>query len=1086
MKRPRFDINVRISLFYFFKNRRLGYSQKTRFSYVIAALAVSMFGALNRVSAQQRLVTDAQKKRLSDLSIQLSNHRNIAYQRALALAKIHGWALTKRTKDGAVMSLQGVDSLGYPIYVVTYENIIAAATTNTTAVQPGGSLGLNLSGSAPALANKLAIWDDGSVYTAHQEFAGKTITLHSPNYPPSDHATHVAGTMIAKGVYAPAKGMAFGASTLQSYDYNNDLPSISAAASGLLVSNHSYGIQAGWILDAATNHWEWYGLPGDSVDYKFGFYSQKTQSYDAIAYSAPYYLIVEAAGNIHSANGPPIGADYYGFNSRTDQTLVDKGPRPSNISSDKGYDVISETGNAKNILTVGAVNPLPNGPSRSSDIVVGTFSSWGPTDDGRVKPDIMGDGVSVLSTGSSGPASYITLSGTSMAAPNVTGSLYLLQEYYAQLNSGKFMRAATLKGLACHTAFDAGTPGPDYIYGWGLLNTKFAAQTLAENGHKSLVKENTLNQGATQTFKVIASGSGPLSATIAWTDPAGTATPDGTINDRTPKLVNDLDIRISDGTNTFFPWVLNPAMPSAAATKGDNIVDNVEQVFIPAPQVGLTYTITVTHKGTLQSGTQDYSLIVTGIGDGTYCASAPLSDADSRVDNVTLANINNSPPPGCTTYSNYTNLTAYLWQGKTYPLSLTLGTCGGNFDKAARVYIDWNADGTFEANELVATTGIFNATGVYQTNITVPASVVPGTTALMRVVLTETSDPSTVQPCGNYAKGETQDYTVQFSIDSSLYPHAVTGGISGSISACAGTASVNPALQQFTVSGSFLKDNLVVTAPAGFEISLSAGSGFSNSVSIVPAAGAVNTATIYVRSSATAPAGNISGSVVLTSTNMPPQAIAVSGLINQLPVINAVPDQGPYANGTATKAINFTGTGLKYNWTNDTPGIGLAASGTGNIPSFTAINKGTKPISATITVTPVPAPGLAYVPATASDNVSVINTLTDQVVAQIPVGQGPQGVSVSPNGSRVYVTNWNAGNVSVIDAGTNRVIDSIPVGQYPFGVAVSPDNSKAYVCNGDYVSVLSIRLPISLSPIFTPVFQGPTPLPSARTAAGFM
>jgi subtilisin family serine protease len=112
-------------------------------------------------------------------------------------------------------------------------------------------------------------------------------------------------------------------------------------------------------------------------------------------------------------------------------------------------------------LTVGAVNPLPFGPANSQDIAIVSFSSWGPTNDGRVKPDIVADGVDVLSCGSSGPASYITLSGTSMAAPNVTGSLYLLQEYYAQKNGGNFMRAATLKGLACHTAFDAGNTEPD-------------------------------------------------------------------------------------------------------------------------------------------------------------------------------------------------------------------------------------------------------------------------------------------------------------------------------------------------------------------------------------------------------------------------------------------------------------------------------------------------------------------------------------------------------------------------------------------------------------------------------------------------
>jgi len=655
----------------------------------------------------------------------------------------------------------GFNSLGFPVYLVTDDNIISAATTQTNAVQPGGALGLNLSGTSPFLNNKLAIWDGGEVYRAHQEFAGKTITLEDSSAT-LDHATHVAGTMIAKGVYPPVKGMAFNAATLHSYFFDNDVAKMSAAASQLLLSNHSYGDEAGWNFNDGANRWEWYGLPGDSVDYNFGFYGTRTQQWDQIAFNAPYYLIVESSGNAHAYPGPAIGADYYGYASITNQTLVDKGPRHTGISSNDGYDVISTTGNAKNILTVGAVNPLPNGPASSQNISIAPFSSWGPTDDGRIKPDIVANGVNVLSCGNSNPTNYITLSGTSMAAPNVTGSLYLLQEYYAEKNGGSFMKAATLKGLACHTAVDAGNPGPDYIYGWGLLDTKKAAQAITDNGTKSLLKENTLQQGQQQTYTVVASGDGAVTATISWTDPAATPTKDGTVNSRTPKLVNDLDIRVSDGTTTFLPWVLDPANPSAAAKTGDNIVDNLEQVYIPNAVPGKTYTITVSHKGALLAGAQDYSLIVTGIGGQAYCTSTPLSNADSRVNNVTLSNINYTQPAGCTSYTDLTNLTVLLEQGKTYPFSITMGTCGANFNKAAKIYIDWNGDGVFEANELAATTAIINATGTYNSTITVPVSVIPGNFSLMRVVLTETSDTSVIKPCGTYAKGETQDYRVQF------------------------------------------------------------------------------------------------------------------------------------------------------------------------------------------------------------------------------------------------------------------------------------------------------------------------------------
>ncbi|HMG07489.1 MAG TPA: hypothetical protein VK609_03205, partial [Mucilaginibacter sp.] len=281
--------------------------------------------------AQQPLVNEAKRAALIDLSTQSRNSYQASRKQALALAASRGWRIQRRSKNGNLISLQGLNTMGFPVYLITHNNTTSAATTSTNAVQPGGSLGLNLSGSSTFLNNKLAIWDGGSVYTAHQEFAGKNITIKDAGSI-LDHTTHVAGTMIAKGAYAPAKGMAFNASTLQSYDFDNDVSEMSAAASGLLLSNHSYGDEAGWNFNDTDNRWEWFGLPGDSVDYTFGFYDTRAQSWDKIAYNAPYYLIVESAGNSRSSNGPAIGTDYYGYKSRTDQTMVNKGPRLAGIS----------------------------------------------------------------------------------------------------------------------------------------------------------------------------------------------------------------------------------------------------------------------------------------------------------------------------------------------------------------------------------------------------------------------------------------------------------------------------------------------------------------------------------------------------------------------------------------------------------------------------------------------------------------------------------------------------------------------------------------------------------------------------------
>jgi hypothetical protein len=200
-----------------------------------------------------------------------------------------------------------------------------------------------------------------------------------------------------------------------------------------------------------------------------------------------------------------------------------------------------------------------------------------------------------------------------MAAPNVAGSLLLLQQHYFNVN-GMFMRSSTLRGLACHTAFEAGNnPGPDYEFGWGLMNAQAAAEAITNNGGNSLIEEVVLNNGETYSIQVYAADIVDLHASITWTDPAGDF-PGSGLNDPTPALVNDLDLRISKDSMVYFPWKLDVENPEDGATRGDNLVDNIEKVEIEN-SMGL-YTITVRHKGNLE-GPQTFSLVVTGIGDCT-------------------------------------------------------------------------------------------------------------------------------------------------------------------------------------------------------------------------------------------------------------------------------------------------------------------------------------------------------------------------------------------------------------------------------------------------------------------------------------
>ena len=242
----------------------------------------------------------------------------------------------------------------------------------------------------------------------------------------------------------------------------------------------------------------------------------------------------------------------------------------------------------------------------------------GPVDDGRIKPDLVGKGVAVTSSVATGDAGYGTWQGTSMSSPNVAGTLALMQQHYQNTHMNAPMLSATLKGLSIHTANEAGTSiGPDYSFGWGLLNAEAAAELITVDSYgKNVINEQVLNGGATYTRNIYSDGINPLKVTICWTDPAGTPVNPPTdpelLNNRTPMLVNDLDLKITDGGTTYYPWKLDPDNPSNSATNNSkNNVDNVEQVFIQSPITG-TYTIQVNHDGTLTNGSQAFSIIVSG------------------------------------------------------------------------------------------------------------------------------------------------------------------------------------------------------------------------------------------------------------------------------------------------------------------------------------------------------------------------------------------------------------------------------------------------------------------------------------------
>lgn len=591
-------------------------------------------GLASPLSAQQ----SSQPAR-ADWQTEITERYTKSRKSTLRLARQNNWPLSKNYSNQRILQLQEIDVFGQPVYY-TLHNAEAARGTQTQALYGTGSLAVSLSGNSTVMAGRLGLWDGGRALSTHREFVGTAantnrITQKDNVTTVNNHTTHLAGTLIASGVNTAAKGMAFGAK-LSVWDYTNDITELTAAATNLLVSNHSYGPVVGWVYNESRPgtdpdlKWEWWGNTAisETEDYLFGFYTTNARDIDRIAYNNPFFLMVRSADNKRSETGPTVGKPYFLKNTSVQSTQA--------RSRNDGYDVIPAEATAKNVLTIGAATVSFN--SQNKAILLGStvFSGWGPTDDGRIKPDLLGIGTDVLSSLATTDTAYGTYSGTSMASANVAGSLFLLQELYNKQRaaglpqSGQFMRAATLKGLAIHTATRPNPAlGPDYRQGWGLLNTEAAARLLLNENQSNLVLEKSLALSSTFTQNLVAQGNEPLVITLSWTDPEGTATTASanSLNSRKPKLVSDLDLRLRTGQQTELPFVLDPDQPGQAATRGDNSRDNVEQIYIANPVAGQTYTLSVSHKGLLTSSSQPYSIIISGLSHTTCQLTASIRPA---------------------------------------------------------------------------------------------------------------------------------------------------------------------------------------------------------------------------------------------------------------------------------------------------------------------------------------------------------------------------------------------------------------------------------------------------------------------------
>lgn len=546
--------------------------------------------------------------------------------------------------DNQAMKLVGFQESGQPRYITSYAAGSVADVIRTSSLWSQKGI-YNLEGQGM----KLCQWDEGSPLLSHVEFEGR-VSLKDNSPKVSMHSTGVASCIVGARKNHNTFGMASQAS-LDAYDWTNDMEEIAnAAASGILVGNASYGEINGWYNtnQGKGQGWYWFGREVDGPDQNFGAYGKMEQTLDYIAINAPHYLHIMASANLNGV-GPRNNSAYFYYDGEKEDWVrgMNSNVHPAN-GGENGFDCIPKGSTGKNYLAIGAINKPSdvNGPYQRA-----SFSSTGPVNDGRVKPDLVAVGTSVGVASSSGPNQYSSSQGTSFSAPMVTGSLLLLQQLYSQRNNGQFMRSSTLRAVAVNTATEAGNaPGPDYQFGWGVLNSLDAANAIADNGSRSIILEEKLTNQGKFTRKVKVRGGGePLKVTLAWIDPVSpTLTNTKITDDRTAMLVNDLDLRVIGTDGTILPWKLDPNAPAKAAVRGDNTVDNVEHIIVENTVAGQEYTIEVTHKGRLKTNQvekteegniftvvdtdeQPFSLVATGL---------MLIEKDLSIKKVTLPSVN--------------------------------------------------------------------------------------------------------------------------------------------------------------------------------------------------------------------------------------------------------------------------------------------------------------------------------------------------------------------------------------------------------------------------------------------------------------
>lgn len=373
---------------------------------------------------------------------------------------------------------------------------------------------------------------------------------------------------------------------------------------------------------------------------------------------------------------------------------------------------------------------------------------------------------------------------TSGAAPN--------RVFTIQWTSWRWIWSSNTNVISFQVKLFETTNVIQFLYSQGPVNATSPTATIGI--FKTNTDWQTLNNAtasptpSTATFTTGINAKPATGQVYEWTPPAPcTGTPTTTASapaNVCPNVAFTLSCTQPIGTGITYQWyqasnIAGPytAIPGAT-TASYSVAGGITST--------MYYYVITTCSNSLQSYTSNTVTVnVLPANVCNYCNSTATSTADEEILNVTLNTLNNSSTCANSNnkYSDFRPLGSLtnVYIGSSYNLSLTLGTCGGNYGRTAKVWIDYNGDGVFQdPAENVYTVTYTNAIPNPQTattTITIPPTAVPGITG-MRVAYDETTNAAILTPCLTYTWGETEDYLVTLDVPPPCAgPPAISGPV---------------------------------------------------------------------------------------------------------------------------------------------------------------------------------------------------------------------------------------------------------------------------------------------------------------------